>query len=91
MISTPCGRKRCCRPWRGSATSRSGPTLPGLAFFEGNLAVVDDLCDQIAADDPARWKLKAMIADLERSAAQTEDVAVRAGLEAALNRLKALP
>jgi hypothetical protein len=66
------------------------PTLLGLAFFEGNLEVVDDLYDQISAEGPARWKLDTTIADLEGLVAQTGNADKRAILTDVLGRLKAL-
>ena len=66
------------------------PTLLGLAFFEGNLEVVDDLYDQISAEGPARWKLDTTIADLEGLVAQTRDADKQATLADVLGKLKAL-
>ena len=66
------------------------PTLLGLAFFEGNVEVVDDLYDQISVDGAARWKLEATIADLEGHVSRTEDADRRAVLADILGRLKAL-
>jgi hypothetical protein len=66
------------------------PTLLGLAFFEGNVEVVDDLYNQISADGAARWKLDTTIADLEGHVSRTEDADRRAVLAGILARLKAL-
>ena len=66
------------------------PTLLGLAFFEGNVEVVDDLYDQISADGAARWKLDTTIADLEGHVSRTEDADRRAVLAGILAKLKAL-
>lgn len=65
------------------------PTLLGLAFLEGNVEVLEDLCDQIAAEGPARWQLDSTIADLEGHVSRTRDVERQAVLAAILERLRA--
>ena len=42
---------------RGADDEWTRPTLLGLAFVEGDLDAVDELCDQVSADGAALWKV----------------------------------
>jgi hypothetical protein len=75
---------------RGADNEWTRPTLLGLAFFEGDLKSVGDLCDQVLADGVARWKLDTTLRDLAAIIAQTQDVTVKEGLQSAFERLKLL-
>jgi hypothetical protein len=66
------------------------PTLLGLAFHEGDLDAIDELCDRVAEEGPVDWKLESTLADLATTVRQTQDEARRAGLALALDRLRAL-
>ena len=66
------------------------PTLLGLAFHEGDLDAVDELCERVAEDGPVDWKLESTVADLGIVVTQTRDETKRAGLTAALARLQLL-
>jgi hypothetical protein len=73
---------------RGADDEWTRQTLLGLAFFEGDLKVVEKLCDQVLAEGAARWQLITTLNDLTAIIAQTQDVAVREGLQSAFERLK---
>jgi hypothetical protein len=75
---------------RGTDDAWTRPTLLGVAFFEADLEAVDELCEQVATEGPARWQLASMIEDLDVTGARTEDAVKRTGLELALGKLKAL-
>jgi len=75
---------------RGTDDEWTRPTLLGIAFFEGNLDAVNELCDQVIAEGAAGWKLKTTLKDLAAITGQTQDAAKRQGLESALDRLRAL-
>ena len=66
------------------------PTLLVLAFFEGNVDRVEEICDEIEVAGAATWKLETTIKDLERIVGQTPDQSIKAELQSALDRLKAL-
>jgi hypothetical protein len=68
------------------------PTLLVVAFFEGDLRVIEDFCQEIENEggDHSAWRLTTTILDLEAIAAQTEDEEVRAALLPAVEGLRAL-
>ena len=66
------------------------PTLLVLAFFEGNVERVEELCYEIQVAGAATWKVDTTITDLERIVGQTSDQSITAELQSALDRLKAL-
>lgn len=66
------------------------PTLLVVAFFEGNLDEVDELCDRVIEDGAAKWQLDTALKDLAATIASTPDEDVKKGLSAVLDRLKAL-
>jgi hypothetical protein len=62
----------------------------GVAFFEGDLDAVDELCEQVIVEGAAHWKLRTTFDDLVAITGQTRDAPTREGLERALDRLRAL-
>jgi hypothetical protein len=75
---------------RGADDVWTRPTLLGLAFFEGDLDKVEELCDQVASEGAAKWQLKTTVDDLTATVARTPDGAVKDGLQSSLLRLKSL-
>ncbi|TDH59805.1 hypothetical protein E2C06_25520 [Dankookia rubra] len=63
-------------------------TLLGLAFIEGNLQAIGDLCDHIEDEGPTVWKLGSTIEDLRTTTEWTADLETRTGLQEALTRLE---
>lgn len=66
------------------------PTLVGMAFDAGDVVAAEELYDQLLQEGPAAWKLQTTLADVEVSISQARDAEVRAGLQAVLDKLKAL-
>jgi len=66
------------------------PTLAAMAFDSGDVVAAEELYEQILGDGPAAWKLHTMIGDGEVAVAQTKDAEIKAGLQAVLDKLKAL-
>jgi len=66
------------------------PTLIGMAFDSGDVVAAEELYDQLLQEGPAAWKLETTLADVEVSVSQAKDAEVRAGLQAVLDKLKAL-
>lgn len=65
------------------------PTLLVVAFFEGNLDEVDELCERVIEEGAAKWQSKTALEDLSAAIASTPDEEVKKGLSAAYDRLKA--
>lgn len=66
------------------------PTLLGLAFFEGNLQEVEELCDRVIDEGPVKWKLKTTLDDLVAIIATTRNAEIKEGLQSAYVRLAAI-
>jgi hypothetical protein len=64
------------------------PTLLGLAFFEGDLDEVEELCDRVIDEGAAAWQLETTLKDLAAIIATTRNEEVRQGLQAAYKRLQ---
>ncbi len=75
---------------RGTDDEWMRSVLLSVAFYEGGLDAVDELCDRVIAEGAAHWKLRTTIDDLTALTGQTRDAATREGLERALDRLRAL-
>jgi len=66
------------------------PTLLGMAFDSGNVIAAEDLAEQVIQEGAVTWKLATTLGDLEFSVSQTHEAETRSGLQAVLERLKAL-
>jgi hypothetical protein len=66
------------------------PTLLGMAFFAGDVPLVEELAEEVAAEGAVEWKLATTFEDLKLSTGQTKDAETRASLEAVVERLNAL-
>ncbi len=66
------------------------PTLLGLAFFEGNIQDVEELCDRVIDEGPVAWKLETTLRDLAAIVATTRNEDVKQGLQAVYERLAAI-
>ena len=66
------------------------PTLLGMAFDAGDVAVAEDLLAEVEQEGAVAWKLVTTIKDLEVSAALQGSVDVKQGLETVLGNLRAL-
>jgi hypothetical protein len=75
---------------RGADDEWTRPTLLSLAFFEGDLNAVGELCDQVIEEGAARWMLKTTLDDLGASVDKTQNEMVRDGLRSAFDRLTSL-
>lgn len=75
---------------RGADDKWTRPTLLSLAFFEGNLKAVEQLCEQVTTEGAAGWQLESILTHLSDLVAQAQDAALRTGLQSALDRLRTL-
>jgi hypothetical protein len=84
-------RRACERAIRlGRDNEWTRTTLLVRACIEGEVRVLDDLCDRIVREGPASWKLKSAIADLERITARMANGTKRARMEQLVGRLRGL-
>jgi MAP3K TRAFs-binding domain len=64
------------------------PTLLAAAFDAGDPDKAEELVDDIVAEGPAKWKMDAILSDLEASIAHVSDIARQSRLAAIIAALK---
>src|SRR5262249_49122365 len=74
---------------RGTSDEWLRPTLLVAAFGLGDADKAEELCDDVAEDGPARWKIDSIVRDLEGGAEQVEEADRRKRLNAVITKLKA--
>jgi hypothetical protein len=65
------------------------PTLLGAAFDAGDPDKAEELANDIAAEGAAKWKVDAILLDLETSLEHVDDAGHRTRLSAVIDALKA--
>jgi|SRR5579864_510589 len=83
LVIAACERARK----RGITDEWLRPTLLCAAFDEGNADLAEKLAAQVVAEGAPRWKVAAVLADLNTSVAQIDDKARRDRLKTVINML----
>jgi hypothetical protein len=86
IVLAACDRARR----RGASDEWLRPTLLVAAFGLGDADKAEALCDEIADEGPARWKIDRIVRDLEGNVQQLKDNDRRERLNQVVARLKVL-
>jgi hypothetical protein len=74
---------------RGASDEWLRPTLLVTAFGLGDADKAEVLCNEVAEEGPARWKIESVVRDLEGNVKQIKDKDRRKRLDKVIARLKA--